>query len=40
MSDILREAKGASKWGNYDVYDLIGDKISSFTHFFDYKEVI
>jgi len=26
MSDILREAKGASKWGNYDVYDLIGDK--------------
>ena len=26
MSDILREAKEASKWGNYDVYDLIGDK--------------
>ena len=26
MSDILREAKGASKWGNYDVYDLMGDK--------------
>ena len=26
MSDILREVKGASKWGNYDVYDLIGDK--------------
>lgn len=26
MSDVLREAKGASKWGDYDVYDLMSDK--------------
>mgnify|MGYP002741370639 CR=1 FL=1 len=26
MSDVLKEAKGASKWGDYDVYDLMSDK--------------
>ena len=26
MSDVLREKKGASKWGDYDVYDLMSDK--------------